>query len=120
MPANEQQRSSPAAISKRFDDQQTTDDAPGPDDNERAWATDQNDDSATARSDPSDEAIFRDREATRLVDPAAEELADASTDTESDVGTTFPREAVEGPWEPFEADRPYFPPTDPVVLSMAM
>jgi hypothetical protein len=89
--------------------------AMGPDDNERAWATDENDDSATARSEPSDEAILRDREVTRLVDPAAEELADASTDTGSDIGTTFPREAIEGPWEPFEADRPYFAPTDPVV-----
>jgi hypothetical protein len=115
MPPDEQQRSGQAELSTRFDDQPPEEDATDSVDNERAWATDQNDDTATARSDPTDEAILRDRETTRLVDPAAGEVADASTDTESDVGTTFPREAVEGPWESFEADRPYFPPTDPVV-----
>jgi hypothetical protein len=86
-----------------------------PDDDQLALATDQNDDTATARSEPSDEALFRDRATTRLVDPAQEEAPEPSTDTEADVGTTYPREAIEGPWEPFEEDRPYFAPTDPVV-----
>jgi hypothetical protein len=85
------------------------------DDDLRAWATDENDDESTDRADPTDEAIFRDREATRLVDPEEGEVPDVAPDTSDDVGTTFPREAIAGPWEPFEADRPYFPPTDPVV-----
>lgn len=85
------------------------------DDDLRAWATDENNDESTSRADPTDEAIFRDREATRLVDPEEGEAPDVVPDSSDDVGTTFPREAIAGPWEPFEADRPYFPPTDPVV-----
>jgi BON domain len=97
-------------------DEQTANAVTGEDnDDQRAWATDQNDDRATARDDPTDQALFRDREATRLVDPVAGEVPDASTDTAADVGTTFPRGVIEGPWEPFESDRPYFAPTDPVV-----
>lgn len=115
MPADEQKQGKAPTYRTGLGEKQVADEATGPEDDERAWATDRNDDSATAGNDPSDQAIFRDRESTRLADPAAEELAEPSTDTESDVGTTFPREAVEGPWEPFEADRPYFAPTDPVV-----
>lgn len=85
------------------------------DDEDKTWATDQNDDTATARSEPSDEALFRDRATTRLDAPAQDEAPELSTEADSDVGTTYPREAIAGPWEPFEADRPYFAPTDPVV-----
>jgi hypothetical protein len=85
------------------------------DDDQMAWATDQNYDTATDRSEPSDAALFRDRATTRLVDPVQDAAPEPSTETEADVGPTYPREAVEGPWEPFDEDRPYFAPTDPVV-----
>jgi hypothetical protein len=104
MPQGEKQRNDPLEYA---------DGIPGDERQDRA--TDQNDDTATERSTPSDEALFRDRATTRLVDPAQEEAPEPSTETDADVGTTYPREAAAGPWEPFEADRPYFAPTDPVV-----
>jgi len=81
----------------------------------RAWATDMNDDSSTAEATPDDEANLRRREEASLDDPIDGEPPNVAPDASSDVGTTFWREAVAGPWTPDEGDRPYFPPTDPVV-----
>lgn len=81
----------------------------------RAWATDMNDDAATAEATPDDEANLRVRENASLEGRVSGEPPNVSPDVSSDVGTTFPREAVAGPWTPEEGDRPYFPPTDPVV-----
>ena len=77
--------------------------------------TNMDDNSTTARATPDDQDILRDREASRLVDPVTGEAPNVAPDVSSDVGATFPRETIEGPREPFDADRPYFPPTDPVL-----
>ena len=51
----------------------------------------------------------------RLVGPPAGQAPEVAPDLASDVGTTFPRDAAEGPSDATEGNEPYFPPTDPVV-----
>ena len=80
-----------------------------------AWATDMNSDASTAAATPDDQAVFRIEEAAAEPPSTAEVPLNPAPDAEADVGTTFPREAVEGPWVASEPDRPYFPPTDPVI-----
>lgn len=81
----------------------------------RAWATDMNDDAATAEATPNDQENLRIREEASLEGRVSGEPPNVSPDVSSDAGTTFPRETIAGPWTPQEGDRPYFPPTDPVV-----